>query len=164
MIRVSREGTDPVRAVRGRAALTGALAAAMAVAACGGSPDDSSSGGPEEESGVVRVLIPDGNLRRLGEPCNGAGAFRSIHAEATFTVEDGDGVEVARGELPGGTAEKMMDVSFREGMRQPTMCVMDVDVDGLTSIDGRTFVVGDGFEAPIEPSEDAGLIGEVLIS
>ncbi|RIQ12667.1 hypothetical protein [Jiangella rhizosphaerae] len=149
--------------MRARTALTCALAAVVAAAACGGPSDDSSAGG-SEESGVVRVLIPDGNLRRLGEPCNGAGAFRSIHAEAAFTVEDGDGVEVARGELPSGSAEKMMDVSFREGMRQPTMCVMEVDVEGLTSIDGRTFVVGDGFEAPIEPSEDAGLIGEVLIS
>ncbi|WP_162605708.1 hypothetical protein [Jiangella aurantiaca] len=149
--------------MRGRTALAVAAVIPVLLAGCGGSSDDSSSGG-SEESGVVRVLIPDGNLRRLGEPCNGAGAFRSIHAEAAFTIEDGDGVEVARGELPNGTAEKMMDVSFREGMRQPTMCVMEVEVEGLTSVDGQRFVVGDGFAVPIEPSEDAGLIGEVLIS
>ncbi|WP_160312790.1 hypothetical protein [Jiangella alkaliphila] len=135
----------------------------MLLAGCAGSSNDGGAGSGGDV-GVVRVLIPDGNLRRLGEPCNGAGAFRSVHAEATFTVEDGDGVEVARGELPGGTAEQMMDVSFREGMRQPTMCVMDVDVEGLTSPDGYEFVVGDGFTAPIEPSDDTELIGEVLIS
>lgn len=152
-----------MQCVRGRAALAAAAVVIPAVlAGCSGSGDADASG--SEDVGVVRVLIPDGNLRRLGEPCNGAGAFRSIHAEAAFTVEDGDGVEVARGELPGGTAEKMMDVTFREGMRQPTMCVMEVGVEGLTSIEGRTFVVGDGFAAPIEPSDDAGLIGEVLIS
>lgn len=152
-----------MRTVRGRAALAVA-AIPVLLGGCSGSSDDAEASGSGSETGVVRVLIPDGNLRRLGEPCNGAGAFRSVHAEAAFTVEDGDGVEVARGELPGGTAEKMMDVSFREGMRQPTMCVMDVDVEGLTSADGYEFVVGDGFTAPIEPSEDAELIGEVLIS
>ena len=134
------------------------------MAGCSGSDSDDAGTSGSDAAGVVRVLIPDGNLRRLGEPCNGAGAFRSIHAEASFVVEDGDGVEVASGELPSGTAEQMMDVSFREGMRQPTMCVMEVDVEGLTSADGHEFVVGDGFNAPIEPSEDAGLIGEVLIS
>ncbi|WP_053207687.1 hypothetical protein [Jiangella muralis] len=147
--------------LRGRAALAVAVLIPV-LAGCSGSSDDASGSGTE--AGVVRVLIPDGNLRRLGEPCNGAGAFRSVHAEATFTVEDGDGVEVARGELPSGTAEQMMDVSFREGMRQPTMCVMDVDVEGLTTPDGYEFVVGDGFAVPIEPSDDAELIGEVLIS
>lgn len=134
------------------------------LAGCSGSGSDDAGTSGSEDAGVVRVLIPDGNLRRLGEPCNGAGAFRSIHAEASFVVEDGDGVEVARGELPGGTAEKLMDVSFREGMRQPTMCVMEVGVEGLTSADGYEFVVGDGFNAPIEPSDDAAMIGEVLIS
>jgi hypothetical protein len=155
-----------VRIVRGRAALAVAVGVVMPVvlAGCSGSDSDGASASGSDDVGVVRVLIPDGNLRRLGEPCNGAGAFRSVHAEASFTVQDGDGVEVARGELPSGTAEKMMDVSFREGMRQPTMCVMDVDVEGLTSADGQTFVVGDGFEVTIEPSDDAGLIGEVLIS
>ncbi|WP_146605237.1 hypothetical protein [Jiangella anatolica] len=150
-----------MRAVRSGAALAVAMVS-VTLAGCSGSSGTTESS--DADAGVVRVLIPDGNLRRLGEPCNGAGAFRSIHAEATFTVEDGDGVEVARGELPGGTAEKMMDVSFREGMRQPTMCVMEVQVEGLTSPDGYEFVVGDGFAAPIEAAEDAGLIGEVLIS
>ncbi|WP_116947437.1 hypothetical protein [Jiangella endophytica] len=148
--------------VRGWAALAAVIP--VVLAGCSGSSDEASGASGADEAGVVRVLIPDGNLRRLGEPCNGAGAFRSVHAEATFTVEDGDGVEVARGELPGGTAEQMMDVSFREGMRQPTMCVMNVDVEGLTSSDGFEFVVGDGFTAPIEPSDDTELIGEVLIS
>lgn len=150
--------------LRGRAALAVAAVIPVLLAGCSGSSDDTEASGSGSEAGVVRVLIPDGNLRRLGEPCNGAGAFRSVHAEASFTVQDGDGVEVARGELPGGTAEQMMDVSFREGMRQPTMCVMTVDVEGLTSPDGLEFVVGDGFAVPIEPRDDAELIGEVLIS
>lgn len=138
--------------------LTAALAVAV-VAGCSDAGETGSDSGP-----VVRVLIADGNLRSLGEPCNGAGAFRSVHAEAGFVIENADGVEVAHGVLPGGTAEKLMDVDFREGMRQPTICVMEVEVDGLTTAEGHQFVVGDGFSAPIETTDDAGILGEVLVS
>jgi hypothetical protein len=113
----------------------------------------------DTEPGVtVRVLVLDGNLRQLGAPCNGAGPFRYAHAETGYVVEDGAGAEVFRGELPNGTAERMLDVDFREGLRQPTMCVMTLRVNGLAKPAGHELVIGDQEGIPIEPN------GEVTVS
>ncbi|HEX6358402.1 hypothetical protein [Actinophytocola sp.] len=127
----------------------GFLALALLLAGCAGDASDSST---------LRLLVLDGNLRRLGDPCNGAGPFRYAHADAGYVVQDRDGVEVFRGELPNGTAEKMMDVEFREGLRQPTMCVMTLHVDGLTKPDGHELVIDRHDGVPIEPN------GEVTVS
>lgn len=67
----------------------------------------------EDTGGTLRLLVLDGNLRDLGAPCNGAGPFRYAHADAGYVIEDSAGVEVFRGALPNGTAEKLMDVEFR---------------------------------------------------
>lgn len=118
-----------------------------------------------EDTGVaVRVLVLDGNLRQLGDPCNGAGPFRYAHADVGYVIEDGAGTEVFRGELPGGTAEKIMDVAFREGRRQPTMCAMTLHVTGFTKAEGHELVIDDQEGIPIEPSQEHGLVGEVTIS
>jgi len=112
-----------------------------------------------EDTGVaVRVLVMDGNLRQLGDPCNGAGPFRYAHADAGYVIEDRAGAEVFRGELPNGTAEKMMDVDFRDGLRQPTMCVMTLHVAGLRKPDGHRLVIDDQDAVPIESN------GEVTVS
>lgn len=109
-----------------------------------------------EDTGVaVRVLVLDGNLRQLGDPCNGAGPFRYAHADAGYVIEDSAGAEVFRGELPNGTAEKIMDVGFREGLRQPTMCVMTLHVNGLTKPDGHVLVIDDRDDVPIESNGEA---------
>jgi hypothetical protein len=109
-----------------------------------------------EDTGVaVRVLVLDGNLRQLGDPCNGAGPFRYAHADAGYVIEDSTGAEVFRGELPNGTAEKIMDVDFREGLRQPTMCVMTLHVNGLTKPDGHELVIDDQDGVPIESNGEA---------
>ena len=118
-----------------------------------------------EDTGVaVRVLVLDGNLRQLGDPCNGAGPFRYAHADAGYVIEDGAGAEVFRGELPNGTAEKIMDVDFREGLRQPTMCAMTLRVNGFTNAEGHELVIDDQKGIPIEPSEEPGVAGEVRVS
>lgn len=109
-----------------------------------------------EDTGVaIRVLVLDGNLRQLGDPCNGAGPFRYAHADAGYVIEDSAGAEVFRGELPNGTAEKIMDVDFREGLRQPTMCVMTLHVKGLAKPDGHELVIDDQDGIPIEPNGEA---------
>jgi hypothetical protein len=130
------------------------LAAVLLLSGCAGDASD----------GALRLLVLDGNLRQLGDPCNGAGPFRYAHADADYVIEDKSGAEVFRGELPNGTAEKMMDVDFREGMRQPTMCAMTLHVNGLTKLEGHELVIGDQAGIPIEPTEEPGVVGEVKVS
>lgn len=131
-----------------------ALAAALLLGGCAAG-----------EPGVtVRVLVLDGNLRQLGDPCNGAGPFRYAHADAGYVIADSAGAEEFRGELPNGTAEKIMDVAFREGLRQPTMCAMTLHVNGLTNPAGHELVIDDRQGIPIEPSEEPGVAGEVTVS
>lgn len=134
-----------------------ALAATLVLGGCAGSEATGSGG-------AVRVLVLDGNLRQLGDPCNGAGPFQYAHADAGYVIKDSDGAEVFRGELPNGTAEKIMDVDFREGIRQPTMCAMTLHVNGLTKPDGHELVINDQAGIPIEPSEEPGVVGEVKVS
>jgi hypothetical protein len=126
------------------------LAATLVLSGCGG--EDAGSGS------TLRLLVMDGNLRQLGEPCNGAGPFRYAHADAGYVIENRDGAEVFRGELPNGTAEKIMDVDFRKGMRQPTMCAMTLHVNELTELAGLELVIGRQAGVPIEPD------GKVTVS
>ncbi|MBP2327910.1 hypothetical protein JOF56_008295 [Kibdelosporangium banguiense] len=131
------------------------LAAALLLSGC--ASDDA-------QGSTLRVLVLDGNLRQLGDPCNGAGPFRYAHADTGYVIKDRAGVEVFRGELPNGTAEKMMDVDFREGMRQPTMCAMTLHVNGLTRPEGHELVIDRQAGIPIEPGEQPGVVGEVKVS
>jgi hypothetical protein len=138
-----------------RAAAVLALAAVLLPGGCA----------PGEDSGsTLRLLVLDGNPRRLGDPCNGAGPFRYAHAEAGYVIENSAGTEVFRGELPNGTAEKIMDVDFRKGVRQPTMCAMTLRVTGFTAPEGHELVIDDQEGIPIEPSEEPGVAGEVTVS
>lgn len=130
------------------------LAAVLLVGGCTAGDSDS----------ALRLLVLDGSLRRLGEPCDGAGPFRYAHAEAGYVIEDRAGAEVFRGELPGGTAERMVDVAFREGARQPTMCVMTLHVNGLTKPDGHRLLIDDQEGVAVEPSDSPGVVGEVTVS
>ena len=118
----------------------------------------------EAAGSTLRVLVMDGNLRQLGEPCNGAGPFQYAHADAGYVIEDRAGAEVFKGALPNGTAEKIMNVDFRKGMRQPTMCTMTLHVNGLTRPEGLELVIGDQAGVPIEPSEKPGVMGEVRVA
>jgi hypothetical protein len=117
-----------------------------------------------DSDSTVRVHVLDGNLRRLGEPCNGAGPFGYAHADAGYVITDNAGAEVFRGELPNGTAEKIMDVDFKADMRQPTMCAMTLHVNGFTNPAGHELVIGHQAGIPIEPSEEPGVAGQVKVS
>lgn len=132
------------------------LVAALLLGGCGG--EDTGSGG------TLRLLVLDGNLRQLGDPCNGAGPFEYAHADAGYVIENSGGAEVSRGELPNGTAEKIMDVDFRAGLRQPTMCAMSLHVNGVTKPEGLELIIGHQEGIPIEPSEKPGVVGEVTVS
>lgn len=136
----------------------------IALGVLAGGCSGAAAGGPDDDGGTVRLVIPDGNLRMPGDPCNGAGAFRFAHAEAGYAIENPDGAVVSSGELPGGTAEKMMDVDFREGLRQPTVCVMTFDVTGWAGEDGHLLIIDEQDGLPIQPSQADGVTGEVVIS
>jgi hypothetical protein len=102
-----------------RAAL--ALALGLLVAdGCGGSSGAETS---------IRLVVPDKNVRAEGVECAGARPFQQVHAGAQFTIEAGDGTEVADGTLPAGHAENAEPGIDWGAERIPTFCVLDFEVD-----------------------------------
>jgi hypothetical protein len=94
--------------------------AAAALAGCGGS----SSPPPPN----VAVVVPDGVLRALGEPCSGGEPYLYAHATAGFRIEDGAGKTVLRGDLPEGKA--IAAFNHDPGVpRVPTFCRFDLHAD-----------------------------------
>jgi hypothetical protein len=70
-------------------------------------------------------LAPDAVLRELGEACSGGEPFLYAHATATYSIADGSGKEVARGELPEG--EAVAAFNHDPGVeRVPTFCSFSV--------------------------------------
>jgi len=133
---------------------------AMLLAGCAGGEDaaaDSATSGPK-----LRLVIPDGNVREPDVPCAGARGFRFAHAHALFVIEDPDGRQVASGSLPEGKAEKAFNVDLGEG-RQPTVCVMMVDVPGAESLDGHALVIDDRAPVPIKLNRSLGDLPEVVL-
>ncbi|MFJ2033640.1 hypothetical protein [Streptosporangium sp. NPDC087985] len=124
----------------------------------------SESHAADVETQTIRLIIPDGNLRPLGTSCAGAGPYRFAHQEAPFAIEDGNGNEVARGVLPAGTSEKIMDVDFGAVKRQPTMCVMLLKVDAVRKPDEYLMVIDGRAALPIKKSDNVGIAGEVVVS
>ena len=114
---------------------------------------------------VVRLTIPDWSLRPAGTSCAGAGPYRFAHAEAPFVIHDDDGREIARGALPSGTSEKAMDVDFNSNVRrEPTLCVMRVEIEAAEQVEGHLMVLDGRPGLPIEKSETAEFAGEVVVS
>lgn len=147
-----------VRSVRTTTMAT--LAAAMLLCGCGG--DDETPAAPGENGLPLRVVIPDGNMRAPDVRCSGARAFRFAHAGAAYVIEDSGGQRVAEGSLPEGTAEKAFNVDLGDG-RQPTVCVMTVEVQGVESLDGHALVIGDRSPVPIEPNPNLDDMPEVVL-
>jgi hypothetical protein len=133
-----------------------ATAVIGALAGCGGQPAD------EDSVVALRVVIPDENIREPGTPCSGAHGFRFAHAQAPYAVQDATGNEVAAGVLPEGNAEKAFTLDLGEA-RQPTVCVMMVDVPGVETLDGHWLVIDDRSPVPIEPNPDLDGIPEVVL-
>jgi hypothetical protein len=77
------------------------------------------------------VVVADNEIRAEGVECAGARPYQYVHAGARFTLETEDGTELAEGELPSGRAENA-DPSIDWGVeRIPTVCAMEVDIEGV---------------------------------
>lgn len=140
-----------------RTAAAVAVAAVGLLAGCGG------DAAPSEEDGIaLRVVIPDANIREPDTPCSGAHGFRFAHAQARYSVQDATGHEVASGVLPEGHAEKALTLDLGEA-RQPTVCVMMVDVPGVETLDGHSLVIDDRSPVPIAPNPSLDGTPEVVL-
>jgi hypothetical protein len=125
---------------------------------CSGAGSEAAS-----ESGLtVRLVIPDGNIRPPDVPCTGAGGFRYAHPEASYVVENAAGRAVASGSLPQGTSEKAWNVDLG-GRRQPTVCVMMLEVTGVESVDHYTLSIDGRPPKPIRPNRNLDDIPEVVL-
>ena len=101
------------------------MTAAIALAGCGG-------GGASEAGAPVLVVVPDGVLRELGEPCSGGEPFLYVHATGGYRIEDAAGAVVADGELPEG--EAIAAFNHDPGVpRVPTFCRFTLHPDIATS-------------------------------
>jgi hypothetical protein len=134
-----------------------AVAALMPLAGCEGSSQASDDAGL-----TLRLVIPDSNIREPDVPCSGASGFRFAHPEAPFTIEDAGGEAVATGTLPEGKAEKAFNIDLGDE-RQPTVCVMMVDVRGVETLDDHFFVIDDRSPLPINPNPSLDGIPEVVL-
>lgn len=134
----------------------------VGLAACADGPGDSAS--VDESSVTIRLVIPDGHIREPGVTCSGASAFRFAHPEAEFTVQNSSGTAVFTGTLPQGVAEKAFTIDLGDGQRQPTACVMNVEVAGVDSVDGHSVVIADHSPVPIKPNPTLDDIPEAVLS
>jgi hypothetical protein len=90
------------------------------------------------------VVVPDNEIRAEGVECAGARPYQYVHAGARFTLEAEDGTELAEGELPSGRAENA-DPSIDWGVeRIPTVCAMEVDIEGVAEHAGYRLQLEDG--------------------
>ena len=106
-----------------RAGLAVCLAATLLAApACAGDDGGGGEGGGDER--VVRLVIPDNNIRVEGAECAGARPFEYLHANATYTLESGGGEVFVEDELPAGRAENAEPGTDWGVEEIPTVCVM----------------------------------------
>jgi hypothetical protein len=128
------------------------IAAAIALAGCGGGEASAPSGSS------VLVVVPDGVLRALGEPCSGGEPFLYVHATASYRIEDAAGATVAQGDLPEGKA--IAAFNHDPGVpRVPTFCRFTLRADVPTA--GKYRLVLDEGE-PVPFSFKAGRATAVL--
>jgi hypothetical protein len=95
----------------------------LAAPACAGDDGDGAgeAGGDEP---VIRLVIPDNNIRVEGAECAGARPFEYLHASAPYTLESADGEVLVEGELPAGHAENAEPGTDWGVEEIPTVCVM----------------------------------------
>ncbi len=141
-----------------RVALLSVAVAATALGGCASAETESSL----DPSVTVRLVIPDGNIRPPDVPCTGAGGFRYAHPEASYEIEDADGQTVASGSLPQGTSETAWDLDLGD-RRQPTMCVMMLEVTGVESVDHYRLSIDGRPPKPIRPNRNLDDIPEVVL-
>ena len=146
---ISRQPTDLTEPARPRGRIPAAcvglagLLAGCLVACSGGAAST-----PDTQA--VRLVVPDANIREPSVPCSGARAFRYAHPEAAYEVL-ADGDVLAAGSLPEGRAEKAFSIDLGSD-RQPTVCVMSLDVPASVDLSGAELMIGDHGPVPIEPN------------
>lgn len=115
-----------------------ALALLLVVtAACSGGGDGDGDGSAEDGHEVaLRVVIPDGNIRPEGADCAGARPYRHVRPGVAYTLQSGDGDELAEGVLPAGTAENAdPSIDWEDLARIPTVCIMELSFTGVPDHD-----------------------------
>lgn len=141
-----------------RVGVVSGAVALTALVGCAAADSESSA----ETSLTVRLVIPDGNIRPPDVPCSGAGGFRYAHPEASYAIENAGGRTVASGSLPQGTSEAAMNMDLGE-QRQPTVCVMLLEVSGLESVEHHSLSIGGRPPKPILPNHNLDDIPEVVL-
>jgi hypothetical protein len=107
-----------------RAAGGSVAAALLAFVSCGG-------GGEDSVDAHLRLVVPDNNIRVEGVECAGARPFEYVHPGARFALEAPDGSVLVDGELPAGRAENADPSIDWEVERIPTVCVLELDLEGV---------------------------------
>ena len=95
----------------------------LAAPACAGD-DDSGGGEAGGDERVIRLVIPDNNIRVEGAECAGARPFEYLHASVPYALESADGEVLVEGELPAGHAENAEPGTDWGVEEIPTVCVM----------------------------------------
>lgn len=121
------------------------LLTALVAAGCASTP-----AAPAAAPVPVKLLVRDGAMREVGSACSGTGAFQAIHPKAAFRVQDGDGKQLAEGQLPAGKAIKSLDEQLTVP-REPTFCQLEFTVS-VPAAPGYRLLVGD--LQPIELNRD----------
>jgi hypothetical protein len=96
----------------------------LAAPACAGDDDGGGGGEAGGDERVIRLVIPDNNIRVEGDECAGARPFEYLHASAPYTLESADGEVLVEGELPAGHAENAEPGTDWGVEEIPTVCVM----------------------------------------
>ena len=131
------------------AAASLAAAVLLGLAGCGG-------GGEETVEAHLRLVVPDNNIRVEGVECAGARPFDYVRPGASFTLEAPDGTVLADGELSAGRAENA-DPSIDWGVeRIPTVCVMELELEGLPERPGYQLRLPEGRPLAFDRSDLSG--------
>jgi hypothetical protein len=131
----------------------------LAAPACAGDDEEAGEGGGDER--VIRLVIPDNNIRVEGAECAGARPFEYIHASTPYTLESADGEVLVEGELPPGKAENAEPGTDWGVEEIPTVCVMRLTLDEVPEAETYVLRLPEGeplefesrFLTPDEPLE-----------
>ncbi len=119
----------------------------LAAPACAGD-DDGGGGEAGGDERVIRLVIPDNNIRVEGAECAGARPFEDLHASAPYTLESADGEVLVEGELPAGHAENAEPGTDWGVEEIPTVCVMRLEFEDVPA--SETYVLRLPEAEPIE--------------
>jgi hypothetical protein len=103
----------------------------LAAPACAGGDDENGGGEGGGDERVIRLVIPDNNIRVEGAECAGARPFEYLHAKTPYTLESADGEVLVEGELPPGRAENAEPGTDWGVEEIPTVCVMRLELDDV---------------------------------